>query len=232
MKQLLDAGADIVYGTNPDIVEPMEVRSKKLKSGKTKYQFGFYSLGCLLSGAKGNVAGVPKNSGLVAKFKYDSDNEGSFFTDVSFSPTYCVSYPSVEDETTAGAHVKVFAMNNVIEYLNDNGSTDSTVKITKPAVNHPYKPDDLRYVPSKTKKKDKTEEVASAGGLARISGFAVIKANAAAKKKEYNDPFYTDNLTKSDFNTIKSAYYDLPRRLFSQSKHKYYEKDGWFYIKK
>ncbi|MCR4715740.1 MAG: CapA family protein [Lachnospiraceae bacterium] len=269
MKALLDAGADVVYGTNPDIVEPMEVRTKKMKSGKDKYQFGIYSLGCLLSGAKGNLSGIPKNAGLVAKFSYDQDNVSTYFTDVSFSPTYCVSYPTVDDFDTAGEHVKVFAMNNVIDYLNDGGSTKSTVKVTKPAVNHPFKADDPRYMgpvatteeatteelkrrlPSTTEPPATTEEITTeastteeattevlvddlfpTGFISRISGLSIIKANAVNKEDEYIDSFYTDNLTKSDFNTIKSAYYNLPKRLFSGTNLSYYEKDGWFYIKK
>jgi hypothetical protein len=223
----------------------------------------------MLSGAKGYAAGVPKNAGLVAKFKYDQDVESTFFTDVSFSPTYCVSYPSVEDTDTAGEYVKVFAMNNVMEYLKDDGSTKSTIKVTKPQVNHPFKPDDSRYIPPKdatteettedqyktpkrhipattaappttemvTTEEPTTENVDTelfpTGLISKISGMAVINAKAASKmKEEYNDPFYTDHLAKKDFKIIENAYYSLPKRLFSGTKYKYYEKDGWFYIKK
>ncbi len=143
-KRLLDAGADIVYATNPDIIEPMEIRKTKLKSGKVKYQFAFYSLGCLLSGATGSAGNVPKNSGILAKIHYDQDNMNTFVSEVSFAPTYCVSYPTVEDYDEAGMHVKVFDMGGIYKYVDKGGVSKGRIKVKSPRVNHPIPDYDSR----------------------------------------------------------------------------------------
>lgn len=134
VSRLFDAGADIIVGTNPDIIEPMELRVTKGKSGKKKYQAAFYSLGNFITGERGSVGRVTRNTSMLARFYYNQDNTGVYLSDMAFTPTYCVSYPTVEDEDDAGEYVRVYPVTEVYEYMNKNGSTKSTVKHTKPSV--------------------------------------------------------------------------------------------------
>lgn len=131
---LFDAGADIIVGTNPDIIEPMELRVTKGKSGKKKYQAAFYSLGNFITGERGSVGRVTRNASILARFYYNQDNTGVYLSDMAFTPTYCVSYPTVNEEDDAGEYVRVYPVTEVYEYMNNNGSTKSTVKHTKPSV--------------------------------------------------------------------------------------------------
>lgn len=134
VQQLFDAGADVVVGTNPDIIEPMEIQQTRTKDGHTKYQVALYSLGNFITGETGRVGSVSRNTGMIAQFTYDQDSTGTYLSSLAFLPTYCVSYPTVEEQEEAGAHVRVLPIPEVYEYMAGGGSTKSHVKSTKPTV--------------------------------------------------------------------------------------------------
>lgn len=157
--QLLDAGADIVVGTNPDIIEPMEIRKSKTKEGHEKYQIALYSLGNFITGQTGRVGTLTRNTGMIARFQYDQDSTGTYLTSLSFSPTYCVSYPTVEEQEDAGAHVRVFSIPEVADYIEQGGSTRSTVKSTKPAVKRDQNGASQRTTADEPEMEETTEQI-------------------------------------------------------------------------
>lgn len=134
VNQFFDAGADIIIGTNPDIIEPMEVHDGKTIMGKNRKQIALYSLGSLMTGNTKKISGIAKNIGMIARFTFTNDGEEGYLTKAEFTPTYCVSYPTTESVERAGAHVNVFSMMEVVDYINNGGSNKSSITVTKPAV--------------------------------------------------------------------------------------------------
>ena len=132
-KQLFEAGADIIIGTNPDIVEPMEIYDGKTISGKDKKQLALYSLGSLVTGDTTKIAGITKNVGIIARFTFTNDGEEGYLAKAEFTPTYCSSYPTVSGGEDAGTHVNVFSMMDIATYVSDGGSLKSSIVSTKPA---------------------------------------------------------------------------------------------------
>ncbi|KJR45756.1 Capsule biosynthesis protein capA [Desulfosporosinus sp. I2] len=86
-QKFLEAGADVILGSHPHVIEPMEV--KKI-NGQNK--FVIYSMGNFISAQNG----LERNSGLVLnlKFSKDFDSKITKLTNVSYVATYSHSYYS------------------------------------------------------------------------------------------------------------------------------------------
>ena len=86
-KKFLEAGADVILGSHPHVLEPMELINL---DGKKK--FIIYSMGNFISAQNG----LERNSGIVLnlKFRKDFDSTITTLTEVSYVPTYSHSYQS------------------------------------------------------------------------------------------------------------------------------------------
>lgn len=86
-QKFLEAGADVILGSHPHVIEPMEI--KKI-NGKNK--FVIYSMGNFISAQNG----LERNIGLVLnlEFRKDFDLKVTKLTDVSYVATYSHSYHS------------------------------------------------------------------------------------------------------------------------------------------
>ena len=86
-QEFLAAGADVILGSHPHVIEPMEVRKI---NGQNK--FIIYSMGNFISAQNG----VERNSGLILnlKFSKDFDSKITKLTNVSYIATYSHSYYS------------------------------------------------------------------------------------------------------------------------------------------
>lgn len=86
-QKFLEAGADVILGSHPHVIQPMEV--KKI-NGQNK--FVIYSMGNFISAQNG----LERNSGLVLnlKFSKDFDSKITKLTNVSYVATYSHSYYS------------------------------------------------------------------------------------------------------------------------------------------
>ncbi len=256
--RLIAAGADIIVGANPDIVEPIEIRYNK-KGGKEKYQFVMYSLGNFITGQTGKVGNITRNTGVVARFSYDEDNTGVYLDGVSFLPTYCVSYPTMHDEEDAGNHVKVFSIPEVYEYMEAGGVTKSLVSSTYPQPKRDRGGHDstteappaaateeassdaasteevYTETPATTETSTEeitTEEIVPDGITKKLMPFYIRTSAVGEKENEpYEDERYTSNLTKGDFSYIKGAYSTIINRLLGNTDFQYEYKDGWFFLK-
>ena len=85
--KFLEAGADVILGSHPHVLNPMEVMNI---NGKKK--FVIYSMGNFISAQNG----LERNSGIVLnlKFQKDFDSTSTTLTEVSYVPTYSHSYLS------------------------------------------------------------------------------------------------------------------------------------------
>ncbi|MDA8226169.1 MAG: CapA family protein [Desulfitobacterium hafniense] len=84
-REFLEAGADVLLGSHPHVIEPMEV----LRVGD-KDKFVIYSMGNFV----GDQRGVERNSGVVLKLQFQKDfNTGTTkLKEVFYTPTYSHSY--------------------------------------------------------------------------------------------------------------------------------------------
>lgn len=83
----LEAGADVILGSHPHVIEPMQVMNI---AGKNK--FVIYSMGNFISAQNG----LERNSGIVLNLKFHKDFGSNIttLTEVSYVPTYSHSYQS------------------------------------------------------------------------------------------------------------------------------------------
>lgn len=83
--EFLEAGADVILGSHPHVIQDMEI----IRAGK-KDKFVVYSMGNFISDQKG----LERNSGIVLKMKFTKNfNTGeTLLAEASYTPTYSHSY--------------------------------------------------------------------------------------------------------------------------------------------
>lgn len=87
-QQIADAGADIILGTNPQAVFPVEILTAQRGDGKYHPVLCAYSLGNLFTNdreSRANLAGIL----LRADIQYDAATGTVAFDNLSYDPTYC-----------------------------------------------------------------------------------------------------------------------------------------------
>lgn len=84
-RKFLEKGADVILGSHPHVIQPMEVVNI---DGRDKVIF--YSMGNFIS----HQRGVERNSGIVAKLKFTKDmkQNATFLEEASYTPTFSHSY--------------------------------------------------------------------------------------------------------------------------------------------
>lgn len=106
-RQFLTAGADIILGSHPHVIQSMEV----LKiNGQDK--FVIYSMGNFISHQKG----LERNSGIVLKLKLtkDFDSGKTILSEVSYTPTYSHFY-----EANGKLNFRVVPVEKTIKKIKD-----------------------------------------------------------------------------------------------------------------
>lgn len=88
---LFKNGVDIILGSHPHVLEPMEIRNVTTNDGKNKQCFVIYSLGNFVSG---QVKENTKNS-IILDLTITKHKEGNVSIDkVDYTPIYCFSNSS------------------------------------------------------------------------------------------------------------------------------------------
>jgi len=84
-RDFLTAGADVILGSHPHVLEPMELFNI---NGQNK--FVIYSMGNFI----GDQRGIERNSGIVLKLRFTKDftTGATALQEVSYTPTYSHSY--------------------------------------------------------------------------------------------------------------------------------------------
>lgn len=84
-RDILTAGADVIIGSHPHVIQPMEILEIE---GKTKAVA--YAIGNFIS----HQRGVERNSGIVLKLKFtkDFDKNTTIIEEVSYTPTFSHHY--------------------------------------------------------------------------------------------------------------------------------------------
>lgn len=88
---LFENSVDIILGSHPHVLEPMEIRNVTTKDGENKQCFVIYSLGNFVSG---QVKENTKNS-IILDLSITKHKEGNISIDkVEYTPIYCFSNSS------------------------------------------------------------------------------------------------------------------------------------------
>lgn len=93
---LFENGADLILGSHPHVLEPMERRTITLEDGTTKDGFLIYSLGNFISGQTKQYT----NHSIILNIKITKHGDTGEITidDVSYTPTYVDNRGSGADE--------------------------------------------------------------------------------------------------------------------------------------
>lgn len=88
---LFTNGVDIIFGSHPHVLQPMEIRNVTTNDGENKQCFVIYSLGNFMSG---QVKENTKNS-IILDLNITKHKEGNISIDkVDYTPIYCFSNSS------------------------------------------------------------------------------------------------------------------------------------------
>ncbi|MBQ4521827.1 MAG: CapA family protein [Lachnospiraceae bacterium] len=85
---LFEAGADVILGSHPHVIQPMEIREIQNPDGTTRKGVVIYSLGNFISSQKYDEEGRQKDIGLILNLNLESDGINTKLCSVELIPTY------------------------------------------------------------------------------------------------------------------------------------------------
>ncbi len=88
-QQLVEAGADVIFGSYPHVLKPMEVINVQGEDGTSRTGVVFYSLGNFLSSMQYQSSNqYPRDLGAVASVLISKDSNGVQIDGIEIVPTY------------------------------------------------------------------------------------------------------------------------------------------------
>ena len=118
---LFENGVDIILGSHPHVLEPMEKRTITLEDGTTKDGFVIYSLGNFVSG---QIYANTKST-VILDIQITKDSDGKIFIDsVNYTPVYLYDKGSSSKSRTRYTLIDVEQA--IADY--ENGEKDSVSK--------------------------------------------------------------------------------------------------------
>lgn len=84
---LFEAGADVILGSHPHVVQPLEIRQITNPDGSTRTGICIYSLGNFVS-SQTNKSGPDKDLGLIMNVSFKKENNICTIEGVAVTPTY------------------------------------------------------------------------------------------------------------------------------------------------
>lgn len=84
---LFEAGADVIIGSHPHVVEPMEIREITNPDGTTRTGYVIYSMGNFISSQR-YEPGIMKDIGLIMDMDFEKQGDTTVMTGWRFAPTY------------------------------------------------------------------------------------------------------------------------------------------------
>lgn len=115
--RLFNAGADVIFGSHPHVVQPMEIRRLANADGSTRIGVCIYSLGNFIS-SQTNKAGPDKDLGLMMNVSFYKNKDEKKLQSVAVTPT-CVYW----SDDTIGVVPVEYALENEDKYplINEQG---------------------------------------------------------------------------------------------------------------
>lgn len=84
---LFEAGADVILGSHPHVVEPMEIREITNPDGTTRKGYVIYSMGNFISSQR-YEPGIMKDIGLIIDMDFEKRGDTTTLVGWRFAPTY------------------------------------------------------------------------------------------------------------------------------------------------
>lgn len=117
---LFDNGVDLILGSHPHVLQPMEKRTIKLENGSTKDGFVIYSLGNFMSG---QIYANTKSS-VILDIQITKSAEGKISIDsVNYTPIYL--YDKGADSKSRTRYTLIDVNKSISEYENGQNSNIS-----------------------------------------------------------------------------------------------------------
>lgn len=85
--RLFEAGADVIIGSHPHVVESMEVREITNPDGSTRTGYVIYSLGNFIS-SQVYENGIAKDVGVILDMDFEKTEDQTYLTGWRFAPVY------------------------------------------------------------------------------------------------------------------------------------------------
>lgn len=84
---LIDAGADVILGSHPHVIEPMDIRNVKDENGNTRTVVILYSQGNFVS-SQIYRDGIMKDIGMITDITFTKQGKNLSISEVAVAPTY------------------------------------------------------------------------------------------------------------------------------------------------
>lgn len=84
---LFEAGADVIVGSHPHVIEPMEIREITNPDGTTRKGYVIYSMGNFISSQR-YEPGIMKDIGLIMDMDFEKRGDTTTMVGWRFTPTY------------------------------------------------------------------------------------------------------------------------------------------------
>lgn len=85
--RLFDAGADVIIGSHPHVIQPMEIREITNDDGTTRQGVVIYSMGNFIS-CQTFEDNIQKDTGMIVDFTFGQDNGSTYIKKVDISFVY------------------------------------------------------------------------------------------------------------------------------------------------
>lgn len=85
--RLFEAGADVIIGSHPHVVESMEIREITNPDGSTRTGYVIYSMGNFISSQK-YENGIMKDIGVILDMDFEKTGDRTYITGWRFAPVY------------------------------------------------------------------------------------------------------------------------------------------------
>lgn len=127
---LFNNGVDVVLGSHPHVLQPMEMKNVKDIYGIEKDRFVIYSQGNIVSNMKDRY----KNSGVIINLNIKKDKNGTNIEKVDYIPTFVDSYYNSKEKKVTYEILPIFDKNDYSGHQKKDlirQSFDDTLKILK-----------------------------------------------------------------------------------------------------
>lgn len=145
---LFDAGADVIIGGHPHVVEPMEIREITNPDGTTRTGYVIYSMGNFISSQR-YENGVMKDIGLILDMEFEKSGSETRLTAWNFAPTYVYW---TDDVIGVVPVLEAYENRDQYAFLSEKDwgriedSYNKTIKTLTAVTDCPYEIKDYRYV--------------------------------------------------------------------------------------
>ncbi len=164
--RLFQAGADVIFGGHPHVVEPMDYRTIVAPDGSARKGWVVYSFGNFIS--MQNYDGVNKDFGFIGDFRFTVDydengNEIKELKDVRVEPTYVRGAPPYSDRVVipvlkAYNHASDYSFLSDYDWNRINIAKDHVVELLCSWGNLSYKEDGDEFLIYPTPESEKVND--------------------------------------------------------------------------